>query len=368
MTRVLVVFGGRSGEHSISCLSAANVDVALRAAGHETVLVGITPAGRWTLQEEVPPASSEQPLPRVPEDRPTALLTRTVHGPRLLQVDDAEPPVGVEADLGPIDVAFPVLHGPYGEDGTIQGLFASLGVPYVGADVAASGVGIDKRQMKAALTSHGLPQLPYQTVRQHDWETSPEEVLDQVEIALGYPVFTKPTRQGSSIGISRCEDRDGLAKGLIEALAHDREAIVEQGLEQVRELECGILGNADPQVTRPGELVHTGSYYDFDAKYLAPVELTCPADVPELIAERCQHFAREAFLGIGARGMARVDFFYLPEEDTVLVNEINTIPGMTDQSMFWWVWDAEGVDRPQLVDRLVGLALEAEDPEQHWAP
>ncbi len=368
VTKVLLVFGGRSSEHSISCLSAANVDAALRAAGHETLLVGITREGRWTLLEQVPPASQSAPLPEVPPDGPTVLLTQSVHGPRLLQVDDRDTPVRLQVDLGPIDVAFPVVHGEHGEDGTVQGLFASLGVPYVGADVAASAVGIDKRQMKAALTSYGLPQLPYHTVRRLDWDESPDDALDRVEIALGFPVFTKPTRQGSSIGISRCEDRDELAKGLAEAFQYDREVIVEQGLSQVRELECGILGNAVPEVTRPGELTHTGSYYDFDAKYLSQVELTCPADVPELIAQRCQLFAREAFLGIGARGMARVDFFYLPEEDTVLVNEINTIPGMTDQSMFWWVWDAEGVGRPQLVDRLLSLALEVEDAAQHWAP
>lgn len=368
MSRVLLLFGGQSSEHAISCLSAANVEDALRAAGHEPVCVGITRSGRWALVEQVPRASDDVPLPEVAEVAETVALVPSRGQTRLLLVEHSGEAVRTSADLGRVDVAFPVLHGPFGEDGTVQGLLATSGVPYVGADVASSAVGIDKRQMKAVFASRGLPQLPYTTVRRFEWDTDPEGVLDRVGLDPGLPVFTKPARQGSSIGVRRCEHREDLRRGLDDAFAHDRVAVVEQALLDAREIECGVLGNADPQVTRPGELTHTGTYYDFDAKYLAPVELTCPADVPESITERCIAFAREAFVGIGARGMARVDFFYLDDEDTVFVNEINTIPGMTSQSMFWVVWDAEGYDRPALVNRLIELAFEAADAAGHWAP
>lgn len=368
MSRVLLLFGGQSGEHEISCLSAANVEDALRAAGHEPMCVGITPSGRWTLADHVPRATAEVPLPKVDESARTVALVPNRGQTRLLVIEDRADTVSATEDRGRVDVAFPVLHGPYGEDGTVQGLLATAGVPYVGADVAASAVGIDKRQMKAVFASRGLPQLPYTTVRRFEWETAPEEVLDRIGIDPGLPVFSKPARQGSSIGVNYCEERDALRRGLDDAFAHDRVAVVEQALSDAREVECGVLGNADPVVTRPGELVHTGDYYDFQAKYLSPVELICPADLPESITERCMAFAREAFLGIGARGMARVDFFYLDDEDTVFVNEINTIPGMTSQSMFWVVWESEGYDRPALVDRLLTLALEAADAAAHWPP
>lgn len=368
MSRVLLLFGGRSSEHAISCLSAANVEEALRKAGHEPVCVGITAQGRWTLAEAVPRPTDEEPLPHVDDDGPTAALIAGRGGAHLVRVDDAGGAVAAEADLGPVDVAFPVLHGPNGEDGTVQGLLATAGVPYVGADVAASAVGMDKRQMKAVFTSRGLPVLPYTTVGVGEWEAKPDAVLDRVALEPGLPVFTKPARQGSSVGVARCDDREALHAGLAEAFGWDRVAVVEQALSSPREIECGVLGNAELEVSPPGELVHAGDYYDFEAKYLSPVELTCPAPVPEPISERCREFAREAFAAIGARGMARVDFFYLDDEDTVLAGEINTIPGMTSQSMFWVLWEAVGYDRPGLVDKLVRLALEVAESESPWAP
>lgn len=368
MSRVLLLFGGRSSEHAISCLSAANVDEALRKGGHEPVCVGITREGRWTFAETVPQATGDAPLPEVDDRGRTVALVANRGQTRVLVVEDRDETVTATEDLGPVDVAFPVLHGPNGEDGTVQGLLATAGVPYVGADVASSAIGMDKRQMKAVFTSRGLPVLPYATADRFEWETRPEDVLDRVALDPGLPVFTKPSRQGSSIGVRRCDDREELRAGLDDAFGYDRVALIEQALSDAREVECGVLGNAAPEVSSPGELVHTGAYYDFDAKYLSPVQLTCPAPVPESISERCRHFAREAFAGLGARGMARVDFFYLDEEDTVFVNEINTIPGMTSQSMFWVVWEAEGYDRPGLIDHLLTLAVEAADAEGRWAP
>jgi D-alanine-D-alanine ligase len=223
--------------------------------------------------------------------------------------------------------------------------------------------------MKNVFTARGLPQTPYLSVRRKPWDDRREEILSSAESQLRYPIFTKPARQGSSIGIRKVTNRDELAAGLDEAFTYDRVAIVEQGLEGVRELECGVIGNASLRVTRPGETVHAGpAFYDYEAKYLAPVELRCPAEVPDEIARMCMAYAREAYLGIGARGMARVDFFYDEPNDRVLINEINTIPGLTPTSMFPPVWGSEGLGFGDLVDRLLELALEAAQAEARYAP
>jgi len=361
-TRVLVLFGGRSSEHEISCLSARSVLSALDRDRYLVTCVGITRDGRWTLVDGVaqtPPGV----LPHVPDDGDTVTLAQTRKGPWLVRFRDSFN----GEELGPVDVCFPVLHGPYGEDGTVQGLLASYGVPYVGADVASSAIGIDKRQMKHVLSARGLPQVPYLAIRRAEWD-DPEAILDLAEEALRYPMFTKPARQGSSIGIRRCADRAELRAGVEEAFGYDRVTLVEEGVEGARELECGVLGNAEVAVTRPGETVHTGDFYDFEAKYLAPVELCCPADVPAPVADTCRTYAREAYLAIGARGMARVDFFYRETTGEVLVNEINTIPGLTPASMFPPVWAAEGLDWPALVDRLLDLAFDAARSEGRYAP
>jgi D-alanine-D-alanine ligase len=361
--RVLVLFGGRSSEHEVSCLSARNVLAAIDRDRYLVTTVGITKDGRWTLVDGVadtPPGM----LPSVPEDGPTVALVQTRKGPRLVCFADT-----LEGEeVGPVDVCFPVLHGPYGEDGTVQGLLASYGIPYVGADVASSAIGIDKRQMKNVFKARGLPQVPHLAVRRYVWDVDRGPVLDDVEAALSYPIFTKPARQGSSIGIRRCTNRDELAAGIEEALGYDRVAIVEEGLDEVRELECGVVGNAEITVTRPGETVHSGTFYDFEAKYLAPVELRCPADVPDEVLERCMRYAREAYLAIGARGMARVDFFYAQSTGELYVNEINTIPGLTPASMFPPVWACEGVAFPDLIDRLLALALAAAEVDGRYAP
>jgi D-alanine-D-alanine ligase len=360
---VLLLFGGRSPEHGVSCLSARSVHAALDPGRYTVMTVGITREGRWTLLDGVPGAP-EGTLPAVGESGDTVGLVRTRTGPVLVLFGDTFEGRAV----GPVDVCFPALHGPYGEDGTVQGLLASYGVPYVGADVASSAIGIDKRQMKNVFTARGLPQVRHLAVHRHVWEQDPSAVLDEVLGELSPPLFTKPARQGSSIGIRRCEDVDELPAGLDEAFDYDRVAIVERALDGVRELECGVLGNTTVAVTRPGETVHTGRFYDFDAKYLSPVRLQCPADVPEHVARTCMEHAREAYLAIGARGMARVDFFYVPDAGAVYVNEINTIPGLTPKSMFPPVWAAEGLAYPRLVDRLLELAFEAARTGGRYAP
>ena len=358
--RVLVLFGGQSAEHEVSCLSATHVLAAIDRDRYRVTTVGITREGRWTLVDAVPQAGDG--MPSVADDGDTVALVRDRKGPRLVRFAGD----GNVEELGPVDVCFPVLHGPYGEDGTVQGLLASLGVPYVGADVAASAVGIDKRQMKNVFTARGLPQVPYISLRRWRIEQDPTGVLDQIEEQLAYPMFTKPARQGSSIGIRKVRNRKELAAGIDEALDYDRSVLVEQGLEQARELECGVLGNTDIEVTPPGEILTSHEFYDYEGKYLDDVQLRCPADVPDAVRDECMDLARRAYLAIGARGMARVDFFYV--DGRVLVNEINTIPGFTSASMFPYVWATQGVAAPELVDRLLSLALEATDSEAHFAP
>ena len=361
--RVLVLFGGRSAEHEISCLSARNVVDALDPDRYRVTTVGITRDGRWTLSEVPEPKPGT--LPRVSDDADSVMLAGTPKGPRLLRL----PEDGPAAEIGPVDVCFPVLHGPYGEDGTVQGLLASMGVPYVGADVGSSAVGMDKVRMKRLFGVSGLPQTAYETIDRVDFERDPGRALDTVEAALPYPIFSKPARQGSSIGISRCGDRGSLAAGITEALEHDRVVVLERGLTAARELECGVLGNVDVEVTPPGEVITGHDFYDFEGKYLDDaVTLMCPAEVDDAVRRRCSGYARQAYEAIGARGMARVDFFYVEDTGEVLVNEINTIPGFTEGSMFPRAWAAEGLDNGRLVDRLLELALAAAETDARFAP
>jgi D-alanine-D-alanine ligase len=362
--RVLVLFGGRSAEHEVSCLSARSVLGAIDRQRYEVTTVGVTRDGRWTLVDGVPEARVGA-LPAVTGDGDTVALVQTRKGPRLVRFSD-----GFDgSELGPVDVCFPVLHGPYGEDGTVQGLLASYGIPYVGADVASSAVGIDKRQMKNVFKARGLPQVPHLAVRRPVWEADRGPVLDDIEAALSYPVFTKPARQGSSVGIRKCRTRDEVLEGIEEAFGYDRVAVVEEGIEGVRELECGVLGNAEIAVSRPGEIITTHDFYDYEGKYLDEgVDLRCPADVPDDVARTCREYAREAYLAIGCRGMARVDMFYREERGEVLVNEINTIPGFTPVSMFPYVWAQEGLAYPALIDRLLELAIAAARSTARYAP
>lgn len=363
--RVLVLFGGRSSEHAVSCLSARGVLWAIDRDAYEVIPVGITRAGLWTLLPLGVPSTREGTLPAVPDDGVPVVLAATAEGAVLLELGPDGP-----IDHGRIDVCFPVLHGPYGEDGTIQGYLASLGVPYVGADVASSAIAVDKRQMKHVFAAAGLPQVAHDVVMRHDWDVDRDAEVARIEADLPYPLFTKPARQGSSIGINRVTDTAGLIAGVEAALGYDRVVIVERGLDGIRELECGVTGNDRIEVTPPGETIHTGSsFYDFDAKYLEPVQLQCPADVPADVIAACEAFAARAYRAIGARGMARVDFFYVPDQpEPLLVNEINTIPGLTPQSMFPPVWEAAGVPFRDLIDRLLQLAIDASATDARFSP
>ena len=351
MARVLVCYGGRSAEHGVSCLSARAVMAALAAAGHDVLPVGIARDGRWTLTAaEVPPAAPGE-LPAVAGDGPGVALATTADGPVLLVMA----PDGTVTDRRAVDVAFPVLHGPGGEDGSVQGLFATLGLPYVGADVQASTLAIDKGAMKDRFARDGLPQVAYAAFPVPRWEADRAAVLAEVR-RVPAPWFVKPARQGSSIGISRVEDEAGLAAAVTDAAAHDDRIVVEEAVERPRELEVGVLEHGGRvEVSCVGEIVPAHDFYDFDAKYLVASRLDVPAEIEPATATAIEALARRAFAAVGARGMARVDCF-LAADGRLLVNELNTIPGFTDASMFPRVWAASGVPFPDLVGRLVAAA------------
>lgn len=360
-TRVAVVFGGRSSEHGVSCLTAADVIAALDPERYDVVPVGIGTDGRWVLQSAEPDRLrlTDGRLPVVDPAGDEVVLRGAGSGSELV-VQEAG---AVPRTLGDVDVVLPLLHGPWGEDGTLQGLLELAGVRYVGAGVLASAVGMDKEFMKIAFAAAGLPQLPYAVVRPRQWAHDPAAVRESVA-SLGYPVFVKPARAGSSFGISRVDGPGDLDEAVERAQEHDPKVIVEAAVLGAREVECGVLEDpdgGDPAVSVLGEITLDSSsghtFYDFEAKYVdGTAALDVPANLPPGVAERLSGWAASAFDAIGGEGLARVDFFVL-DGDRAVVNEINTMPGFTPSSMFPRVWAASGLDYPALVDRLVTTAL-----------
>jgi D-alanine-D-alanine ligase len=359
--RVAVVFGGRSGEHAISCMTAASVMRALAQSGYEIVPVGITMAGRWVLAAAEPERweLTDGRLPEVGDDEGPTVLVPLEAGVRALTVLE---PGQVPRALGEVDVVFPLLHGPFGEDGTLQGLLELADVRYVGSGVLASAAGMDKHVMKLLLAAQGIPVADHVLVPARRWERDPESVRADVE-ELGYPVFVKPARAGSSLGITRVKGPADLDAAIETARRHDPRVVVEAAVEG-REVECSVLESIDggtPATSLPGE-IQVGAaheFYDFEAKYLAGEEgarLVCPAELPDAVVRRVRDLAARAFEALGCEGLARVDFFVRPDGE-VLVNEINTMPGFTPSSMYPLMWEATGLPYPALVDRLVTLAL-----------
>ncbi|GAA1963235.1 D-alanine--D-alanine ligase family protein [Nocardioides panacihumi] len=344
--RVALVFGGRSGEHAISAATAAGVMKAIDADKYDVVPIGVTREGQWVL------ASG---------DASHWELT-SGHLPEVTRESGRE--VASLGEAGEIDVVFPLLHGPYGEDGTIQGLLELAGVRYVGAGVLASAVGMDKHYMKLVFAGHGLPVGPYVVVKPRDWEQSQSEVIERVQSALKFPVFVKPARAGSSLGVTRVDDLTGLADAIEEARFHDPKVLVEQGVDG-REIECAVLGGRNggpPRASVPGEIVvdhDSADFYDFEAKYLSDSQArtNAPADLPDDVAERIRDIAVRAFEAIGAEGLSRVDSFVTPDGE-IVINEINTMPGFTPISMYAKMWEASGLTYTDLVDELIQLALE----------
>jgi D-alanine-D-alanine ligase len=343
-TRLAILYGGRSAEHQVSVVSARSVMEALDPDRFEVVPIAITRDGAWMLPDRSPLelTASDGTLPEV---EPAG---------RVLAVRPEQGVSGVDG----VDMVFPILHGPFGEDGTVQGLFELADLPYVGSGVLASALAMDKAMAKVVLAQAGLPQAPYVVVPERDWRADPERVAAEVAGRLHYPVFTKPARLGSSIGISKVRTPDGLADGLAAAFAHDTKALVEQGVA-ARELECGVLGNDAPEASVVGEVIPSHEFYDFEAKYLDDaLKLEIPAQVPDAVRTQVRELSLRAFQALDCEGLARVDFFYEEATGRVLLNEVNTIPGFTPKSMFPMLWAASGLAYPDLVARLVDLAVE----------
>ncbi|MGQ9779861.1 MAG: D-alanine--D-alanine ligase [Bacillota bacterium] len=349
--RVGVLFGGRSGEHQVSVASAASVIAALDPEKYEVVPIGITTDGRWLpgVHPRDLLASGEPQVRRLPSSGPSQ---ETVF---LAPAAANDHPLGNLKEK--LDVVFPVLHGPYGEDGTVQGLLELADVPYVGAGVLASAAGMDKGIMKALFRQAGLPVGPYLVFLRREWESSPEMVRRRIEEELGYPCFVKPANLGSSVGISKVHEPGELAPAMDLAASYDRRLVVEAFIEG-RELECSVLGNDEPIASLPGEIVPCEEFYSYRAKYLAgESRLLIPAPVSPEIVARIQELSIRAFKAIDCAGLARVDFFLTPR-DELIVNEINTMPGFTAISMYPKLWEASGISYGELVDRLLELALE----------
>ena len=360
--RVALLFGGRSGEHAISAATAAGVLKAIDREKYDVIPVGITRDGQWVVASD-DPAIWELRSDRLPEVTSASgsevMLSSSSDGPQL-QVLEAG---SVPAVLGQVDVVFPVLHGPFGEDGTVQGLLELADVRYVGSGVLASAVGMDKHYMKLVFAAHGLPVGRHVVVTPRDWSQRREDVFTRVK-ELQLPVFVKPARAGSSLGVTRVDDLADLERAVEDAQAHDPKVLVEEGIEG-REIECAVLGgrgDTAPRASVPGEIVvdHAArAFYDFEAKYIdeGPVRLETPADLPPAVSERVRDLSIRAFEAIGAEGIARVDTFVTPDGEVVL-NEINTMPGFTPISMYPRMWEASGLAYPDLIDELIQLALD----------
>ena len=347
-TRIAVVYGGRSSEHSISCISAGAIRRALDPKRYDVVPIGITRDGGWYLQHSDPHELRiiDGVLPEVvPNDQPVAF--------------HADPTL-VDELIGKIDVVFPVLHGPYGEDGTVQGLFELGGIPYVGSGVLSSAVTMDKGYMKALFAAAGLSVGPYAVITDHQWRE--DEAGCRARIAkLGFPLFVKPARAGSSQGITKVHSADQLDAAIAEARRHDPRLVIEAGIDRVREIECAVMvdGSGIARASRCAEIIVRAGheFYDFAAKYLEDAaDLVVPAEIPEEVEARMRELAVVAFDALGCEGLARVDFFLLPD-GSVIVNEVNTMPGFTPISMFPRMWDVSGIDYEQLVDSLVADAM-----------
>jgi D-alanine-D-alanine ligase len=387
--RVGILFGGRSGEHEVSLLSAASVLNAIDRNKYEVVPIGITKEGRWLTATEAENLLSGKPLE---------------HGPRHLRAGDPEATPGAavlaagEAVVVPpepkksggsltpfqsdpalarrasdrainVDVIFPILHGTFGEDGTIQGLLELADIPYVGAGVLGSAAGMDKDIMKSLFRAAGLPIVKHVTFLRSNWETEPKRILKFVEKNLKYPVFVKPANLGSSVGISKARNRKEFGPAITEAAKFDRKIVIEEGVggkkHKAREIECSVLGNDKPQASVPGEIVPCKEFYDYNAKYLDEgSELIIPARLTKSETKKVQQIAIRAFKAADCSGLARVDFLMHAKSRKIYLNEINTMPGFTSISMYPKLWAASGLSYPELIERLIELGLERHEDKK----
>jgi len=341
--RLGVIFGGQSREHEVSVVSAEHV-IAAASDRFDVTPIGVTKSGAWLTPDE-----TQRQLDRAAEPFSKAMELEGAQG--ILARPEAL------ASLRDIDVAFPLIHGTFGEDGTLQGLLELAGVPYCGAGVAASAIGMDKGLMKRLLRQAGLDVVDFIVVRSAQYRREQREIVNAIEVSIGYPAFVKPANGGSSLGVSKVHSREDIGKAMCTAFQFDRKVLVERGVT-AREVECAVLGNDDPQSSPLGEVRYTREFYDYEAKYLDPsTELIIPADVPPDVAQRIQELAVRGYRALDCAGMGRMDFFLTGDGD-IYLDEINTLPGFTPGSMYPRLWQQAGLSYSDLIARLVELALE----------
>jgi D-alanine-D-alanine ligase len=377
--RVGIIYGGRSGEHEVSVASAASIIKHLDRSRYEPVPIRIEKDGRWTLADKAPTAISAADViehVRLEAARPvrpgreahfvahpgedTVLAIERGDGSRSADAAGAATVTGVG-----LDVVFPVLHGPYGEDGTVQGLLELANVPYVGAGVLGSAVGMDKAVMKTLFTARDLPVGPYLVVLRPEWTRNAPAWTTRIGNELQYPVFVKPANLGSSVGISKVKSAGELDAAMDLALQFDRKVVIEAAIPNAQEIECAVLGNDDPQASIPGEIVPSREFYDYEAKYLDEgSKAVIPAPLTKAQVREIQRLSIEAFRAVDCAGMARVDFLIARDTGEMYLNEVNTIPGFTTISMYPKMWEASGLSYPDLIDRLIALALERHAEKQ----
>ncbi|MFC1656162.1 D-alanine--D-alanine ligase family protein [Patescibacteria group bacterium] len=346
--RVAVIFGGRSGEHEVSIISAKNVIEAMDLEKYDVVPVGITKEGKWLTGEKAIKAFKESDYSGLNE----VSVNTTAGANELIHFTDGH------YEKIHVDIFMPILHGPYGEDGTIQGLFDMANVPYTGCGCLASSVGMDKLISKALWEQAGLPVIPYVGVTKNAWKSDPEEVVNRVESELGFPIFVKPSNMGSSVGISKVKSAKELPAAMDLAAEFDHRILIEKGLN-IRELECAVLGNENPKIARVGEVLVGGEFYDYKDKYVDGISKTqVPADIPPRLEKEIQDMAVKAYRVLDCSGLARVDAFFDKKTKEIYLNEINTLPGFTAISMYPKMWEASGLPYPKLIDRIIELGFE----------
>lgn len=351
--RVGILCGGKSAEHEVSLQSAKNIIDAIDREKYEVVLIGIDKQGEWFLGDSAQFLLNADNPKLIALNKTNELLSFTPGNNALVNLSN-------DGSTGPVDVVFPVLHGPYGEDGTMQGLLKLANIPFVGAGVLGSAVGMDKDVMKRLLHAAGIPIARYRAFHRSRRDRVD---FDEIEDALGLPCFIKPANMGSSVGVSKATDREEFEAGVEEAFRYDHKIIIEEFIKG-REIECAVLGNQDPIVSVPGEVLPQHDFYTYEAKYIDEngAHLQYPADLPEHLVQEIQHLAIESFQAIECEGMARVDCF-LTEHNTFIINELNTIPGFTKISMYPKLWEISGIPYTELIDRLIQLAIERHEKD-----
>ena len=356
-----ILFGGQSCEHEVSVTSARSIEKAIDREKYHVHLIGIDKSGYWHLGDDVEALTSSGSVTQLQQgqNHPDTAVSLELHssgnlvaqtGSTMQSHAPARPPM--------LDVVFPILHGPFGEDGTMQGVLETAGLPYVGCGVAASALAMDKVLAKLVFAASGIPQAPYMIAETVEWQQNQNRMIDLVEQKLEYPMFVKPANMGSSVGISKAGDRHGLIDAASLAFQFDNKVVIENSMENCREIECSVLGNEYPQASVPGEIIPGAEFYDYHTKYIDDKsQLVIPAPLDDETTRRVQSLAIEAFRAIDGRGLARVDFFVNRSTNAVILNEVNTMPGFTPISMYPKLWAASGIAYEDLIDKLIELAI-----------